>query len=337
VLLFTSIDLALPRNSGMDIVSYQRKYTRMRIGQLIVFYALLFGILSCDKRDRNNKHDESKKDRAVEGKLLFAEGKKLGALKNKKLNEVSGLAASIVNPGLLWTLNDSGNEPEVYLIDAETNIKRTYVLEGVSNRDWEEITLGPGPKPGKTYLYVGDIGDNLAAHKYKYIYRFEEPLYNADAGKGKIEITNFDTIVFSLSDEERDTEAFVVDPLTRDIYIISKWSRPVDLYQLKTTPAQHDTAIAQHIGTLPISIVVAADFSRDGSELLIKTINDVFYWKRPADMTVSAMLQEPGRSLPYSREPQGESVAWSATGDGYYTLSEQKDGEQIHMMFYQRK
>jgi len=309
----------------------------MRIACLIVFSALLFGPMSCHNRNQKPKHDESGKSKAVEGKLLFSEGEKRGALKDKKLNEVSGLAASMANPGLLWTLNDSGNKPEIYLIDVETNIKKTYVLEGVSNRDWEELALGPGPKPGKTYLYVGDIGDNMAIHKYKYIYRFEEPVYHADAGKGKIEIADFDTIVFSLSDEQRDTEAFAVDPRTSDIYIISKWSRPVNLYQLKTTAAKHDTAIAQHIGTLPISIVVAADFSRDGSELLIKTINDVFYWKRPADMPVLAMLQEPGSSLPYSREPQGESVAWSDTGDGYYTLSEQKKDEPVHMMFYRRK
>jgi hypothetical protein len=292
--------------------------------------------VSCSKRDRRQRHDDTGKDKALSSESLFSEGKKVGLLKSQKLGEVSGLAASVVNAGLFWTINDSGNDPEVYLIDVETNIKRTYVLKGVDNRDWEEIALGPGPKPGKSYLYVGDIGDNLAIHQYKYIYRFEEPVYSADASDN-IEISSFDTLVFSLSDEQRDTEAFAVDPRTNDIYIFSKWSRPVNIYHLKATTSKTDTLIAQHVGTLPLSMVVAADFNRDGSELLIKTIKGVFYWKRPANVTVTGMLQEPGQSLPYKREPQGEAVAWSTAGDGYYTLSEQKKGEDVHMMFYQRK
>jgi hypothetical protein len=95
--------------------------------------------------------------------------------------------------------------------------------------------------------------------------------------------------------------------------------------------------IAQRIGTLPLSTVVAADFSLDGSELLVKTYTSIFYWKRSPTMSVLAMLQKPGIRLPYLREPQGEAVAWSTDGKGYFTLSEQKKGEQVHLLFYARK
>lgn len=268
---------------------------------------------------------------------MFSKGTKLGALKSKRLNEVSGLSASVTNRDMLWALNDSGNEAEVYLIDRETNIKQTYVLKGVKNRDWEEIAVGRGPDPSKHYVYVGDIGDNMAVYPYKYIYRFEEPKFDPGVTDKKVDITNFETLVFSLSDQQRDTEAFFIDPKTGDLYIISKWKTPVDLYMIKAADMMSDTAVAQRLGTLPFSTVVAADFNRDGSELLIKTLGDVYYWKRDATTSVQAMLQEKGISLPYDREPQGESVAWSVSGDGYYTLSEQKKGESIHLMFYQRQ
>ncbi|HTF17422.1 MAG TPA: hypothetical protein VK658_05080, partial [Chryseolinea sp.] len=299
--------------------------------RLVNFAAIVLLMSFCTRNEREQvKSELSKKElrgTSIQD-TLFAKGKELGALKNKKLNEVSGLAASVANPGMLWTHNDSGNDAEVYLIDLETNIKQTYVLKGVSNRDWEEIALGPGPEPGAQYVYVGDIGDNMAIHKFKYIYRFREPVYKSGTDKAKIDITDFETIAFSLSDERRDTEAFVVDPETRDIYIISKWKSPSDLYRLKYSNSTHDTLIAEHIGTLPISTVVAADFSRDGTELLVKTYNSVFYWKRSANTSVLTMLQKPGTPLPYRREPQGEAVTWSTNGNGFYTLSEQKKREQ---------
>lgn len=306
--------------------------------RLISLSMLLFLMSFCRQNEKKQVIDEpAKAEEAAkeESKAPFSEGKEMSVLKSKKLNEVSGLSASVVNPGMLWTLNDSNNPAEVYLIDMETNIKQTYVLKGISNRDWEEIAVGPGPEQGANYVYVGDIGDNMAAHEFKYIYRFKEPAYK-DGSSKKIDITEFDTITFSLSDERRDTEAFFIDPGTLDIYVISKWKSHVDLYQLKNSESTKGTKIAQHVGTLPLSTVVAADMTSDGKELLIKTYKSVFYWNRPADMSVLNMLKKPATVLPYKQEPQGEAIAWATGGDGYYTLSEQKKNEQVHLLFYAR-
>mgnify|MGYP007089895969 FL=1 len=88
-----------------------------------------------------------------------------------KLEEASGLVASAAHPGYFWTHNDSGNSAELFLIDSTAHITATMPLGNVSNRDWEDITLGPGPDPDKTYVYVGDIGDNKGQHQFKIIYR----------------------------------------------------------------------------------------------------------------------------------------------------------------------
>src|SRR3954466_918919 len=100
------------------------------------------------------------------------------ALIDKRLPEVSGLASSIANPGYMWAVNDSGNSSEVFLIDTTAQVRMTCKLP-VDNRDWEEVAVGPGPDPGKTYVYVGEIGDNNAIHDTKIIYRFEEPVLDA--------------------------------------------------------------------------------------------------------------------------------------------------------------
>ncbi|MEJ1236717.1 hypothetical protein WBG78_01230 [Chryseolinea sp. T2] len=316
----------------------------MRTFLLYCNFALLLLMSSCSGNNNSItedgssiKTDEVKAQKETDSLGHFSKGKELGLLKSKKLEEVSGLAASVANPGMLWTHNDSGNAAEVYLIDQNTSIKMTCVLQGANNRDWEDIAIGPGPEPGKQYIYVGDIGDNLATHLHKFIYRFEEPVYSADAEKKKTIITKVDKISFSLSDERRDSEAFFIDPKTRDIYVISKWKSPVDLYQLKYTESKGYPDVAQHIGTLPISTVVASDFSRDGTELLVKTYSKVFYFKRSGDMTVQSMLKQRKVELPYKQEPQGEAIAWSTDGKGYYTLSEQQKNEDVHLLYYERE
>jgi hypothetical protein len=105
---------------------------------------------------------------------LFSSAKEKGIV-DIKLEEASGLVASAAHPGYFWTHNDSGNGAELFLIDSTANIAATMPLAAVRNRDWEDITLGPGPDPDKTYVYVGDIGDNKAQYPYKIIYRLEEP------------------------------------------------------------------------------------------------------------------------------------------------------------------
>src|SRR5688572_13317881 len=102
---------------------------------------------------------------------VFFPSRQLAELTDSKLEEVSGLAASSANPGMLWTHNDSGNPAVVYLVDENLKIRLACRLQGIKNRDWEDIAVGPGPDPAKRYVYVADIGDNNAKHEVKYLYR----------------------------------------------------------------------------------------------------------------------------------------------------------------------
>jgi hypothetical protein len=269
----------------------------------------------------------------------FVTGKRLAELKSKKLKEVSGLAASINNKGMLWTHNDSGNDAEVYLIDMETNIRQTYVLAGVDNRDWEDISIGPGPDSSKHYLYVGDIGDNLAVHPNKYIYRFEEPVYSASesGGESKVTISDFDTIVFSLAGSKHDTEALLVDPKTKDLYVLSKYSHPIYVYQIKYPYATANVNSAVEVASLNLNTITSADFSPEGDEVLIKNYSNVYYWKNNDQMNLADLLKQQPVEVTYEEEPQGEAIAWAADGSGFYTLSEKDKGKKTFLYFYQRR
>jgi len=289
---------------------------------LFLFVILLFA--SCTPRETTTSTSKE-----------FLPGKKLAELTLKKLDEVSGLASSTNNPGLFWAHNDSGNDAEIFLIDQDVKIIQTYVLQGVENRDWEDIAVGPGPDSTKNYVYIGDIGDNSAMFRLKYIYRFEEPVLGA-AGK-KITIANFDTITFQLPGAKKDTEALLIDPKTKDIYVISKREEPVYLYQMKYPYPTNDTITALQVGSMPLTQIVAGSFSADGREILIKNYNHVYYWKNSSNKAIPELLMEKPQVIPYEVEPQGESITWAYDNSGFYTISEKDEGKKSFLYFYQRK
>ncbi len=280
----------------------------------------IFCAISCKKKE--DKFSE-----------LFTKGEALGTV-NDRLHEASGLIESIANPQRFWTLNDSGNPAEVFLIDQKANIKMVCKLKGVENRDFEDITIGAGPVEGKNYIYVADIGDNLSRYSTKLIYRFEEPTFSGN--KEEFEITNFDTLRIKLSDRPRDTEAILFDPRLKDIYLVSKLEDSVSLYQIKF-PFKNDTLIAEKLAILPLKNITAGNISADGKEVLLKNYKKIYYWRNDQGLPLSQLLLTKPAILPYSKEPQGEAICWAHDGTGYYTLSEKSDGKLGRLLYYKRK
>lgn len=291
---------------------------RMRVVSYCFISACLF---ACGQRRTTGNSD------------IFSPRKPLAQLTDRNLPEVSGLASSAANPGLLWAHNDSGNPAIVYLVDEHLKVRLSCQLKGAKNRDWEDIAVGPGPEEGKSYLYVADIGDNRGHHGLKYIYRFKEPVLSKQR---QIAIARFDTIVFRLEDGKKDTEAIMVDPGTRDIYIVSKREAPVHMYRLAYPYSVTDTLIAKKVISLPFTQIVAAGISADGTQILMKNYDHVYYWKTRGKPIIEVLRQKP-EVLAYTEEPQGEAIAFNREGTGFYTLSEKLMGEKIYLYFYEKR
>lgn len=283
---------------------------------LILFALLLLSF--CSKREQDG---------------LFEKAEDRGMV-SADLEEASTLVASYRNPGSLWTLNDSGNPAEIFLIDNSAKILMTCMFNKIENRDWEDIAIGPGSNDSTKYLYVGEIGDNDAKYNFKYLYRLEEPVFQ---GGSRIFIEKFDTIVVSLPDGKRDMESITIDQTTGDLYLISKREENVNLYRAPaSTLIPGDTIVPEKLGTLPFHNVVAVDFTWDSKELLIKTYDQIYYWERPDSLSIPQVLLTDPVEINYKREPQGESVAWTLDGSGFYTLSESVNGKKASLYFYKR-
>ncbi len=282
---------------------------------IVVFCCLAF--LSCKKK--------------VEQSDLFSKGISLGVV-DDQLHEASGLVESIANPKYLWTLNDSGNPAEVFLINQKATIKLICKLKGIDNRDFEDITMGAGPDSTKNYIYVGDIGDNLERYKIKLIYRFEEPVLGAEE---EILISTFDTLQIQLPDGVRDSETMMVEPYSKDLYLVSKLEDSVRVYQIPF-PFQKNLMVANRVATIPYFKVVAGSISDNGSEVLLKDYDHIYYFRNETNVPLPKLLQQQPTLLAYDRERQGEAIAWARDGSGYYTLSEKVSGELGKLLFYKR-
>lgn len=276
-----------------------------------------------------------KKDHIGSFSHEFVAGEKAGVLDNEKINEASGLDASISNAAnTFWTHNDSQGEAKLFLIDHKGRYIGSALLEGISNRDWEDITTGPGPDSTKNYVYVGDIGDNRAIYDVKYIYRIEEPILQQG---NTVTIQKVDSIRFKLPDARRDAEALFIDQQTKDLYLFSKREERINLYILPYPQSIDSVITATLVANLPLTQLVAADYDAVRGELLAKNYDSVYYWKKQAHESISMMLTHKPLLLPYVSEPQGEALCFDSNGDGYYSLSEAKKGFVPTLFFYKRK
>ena len=92
-----------------------------------------------------------------------------------RMDELSGIAVSVTNPGVVYVHNDSGDSSRFFALSPFAVTKGTFYFNGdrglkpLGVRDCEDMTVAPGPS-GDSYVYIGDIGDNDAVRKYITIY-----------------------------------------------------------------------------------------------------------------------------------------------------------------------
>ncbi len=263
----------------------------------------------------------------------FGERVDLGSIESKSIVEASGIAASRKNANVLWTHNDSGDRSYIYSLNSVGRHLGRYYVSGASSSDWEDMAIGPGPVDGEHYIYIGDIGDNSASRELKRIYRVLEP--NVDFNQSPLDttISGAETITFRYPDGKRDAETLMVDPLTKDIYVVSKRETRVGVYRTPYPQSTTETITLEHVATLDLSGTVGGDISPSGLEILIKTNSTIYYWRRSPEQKLWQAFDDDPFKVPYIPEPQGEAVCWDPEGLGYYTISE---GSPTHLYFYPR-
>lgn len=237
---------------------------------------------------------------------------------------------------MFWVHNDRDNENRLFAFNTNGKNLAVYYVDGIVNRDWEDIAIGPGPSDGIDYIYIGDVGDNNSEYDLKYIYRVPEPDVYFMQDPVTETLLGSETITCQYPDGVFDSETIMLDPLTKDLYIITKRElNDLKVYRAAYPQSTSEIIVMDHLATLNHYQLVAGDISPNGLEILIKDYEKMYYWNRSADQNIWDVLTEEPIIVPYVEEIQGEAVCWAADAMGYYTLSE-KAGVKLILYYYPR-
>ncbi|MET7885671.1 WD40 repeat domain-containing protein [Streptomyces avermitilis] len=230
---------------------------------------------------------------------VAADGDEGFTIKDPRITESSGLAASRLHPGVYWTHNDSDDGPYLYAVDSRTGkTVATVTLSGVgSPRDVEAISIGPGNE-----IYVGDIGDNLGGRwDHVWIYKLPEPKVLKDQ---TIRATQYDV---KYADGARNAESLMVHPKTGRVYIVDKKEDGGHLYEGPAQLSATGTNVFEPLATVDLWATDAA-FSPDGKQLAVRG-----YFGGIAYTWNGGKIKRQGQlNVPLQR--QGESVTYTADG-----------------------
>lgn len=255
----------------------------------------------------------------------------VGTIADPAVDESSGLAASRRNPGLYWTHNDSGDEAFVYCLEASGASCGVWRVSGASARDWEDMAAGPGPQEGVPYLYLGDIGDNLADRDAVTVYRVPEPAVpaggRASTRQAPAATEAAEALRLRYPDRAHNAEALLVHPRTGDLYVVVKEPGPA-VYVARAPLRGGTTTTMEKLATLPAGAtprdqVTGGDISPDGTRVALSTYADGYELRLPAGATsFDAIWERSPVRFTLGLRPQGESIAYRLDGNAVVTTSE---------------
>lgn len=272
---------------------------------------------------------------AAEVELEVPKAEKVAVLADKRIRESSGIARSVRHPGIFWTHNDSAGEPCLFAINRKGETVAKVRVPTAANFDWEDITQGPDDE-GQSCLFIGDIGDNLKRRASIQIYRIPEPDLPEDADK---EVLSAEPEIWHVSypDGRHNAECLMLHPLTRQLFIVTKEDN--GRCTLFRVPDERVSGQAmklikvadlhfparQREGKRPgmASMTTAADFSPDGSRLVIATYSYLHEWKLSKKASLEQSLSAPATIIQPPLTKQMEAVCYDVDGASLWFTSEQ--------------
>jgi hypothetical protein len=261
-----------------------------------------------------------------------------------ELTENSGAVMSSKQPGVLFTINDSGHEPTLFALDTSGSDRGAWRIGRASNGDWEAITSGPCTvNTDSVCLYIGDVGDNDARRRSVSIYQVPEPDAQQRGYTGGIRARR---LRFRYEDGPHDVEAMFMAP-DRAIALITKRRnvdaagrpRPALIFSLPAARWTDTLAVARLTDSLPVDSgktplrsITDAALSPGGRFLAVRTYNQVVVF---ATDTLTARIRRDIRPAVCNVEPlkerQGEGVTW-LSADGSLLLTSEGTKEPLRIV-----
>lgn len=226
------------------------------------------------------------------------------------LNEVSGLAFD-EERNLFWMINDSGNKPILYGLNASGSILKEIKIKA-KNRDWEDLAMDNSGN-----IYIGNFGNNDNDSKALSILKVSSD--SIDAGIKSIKPTK---ISFSYPEQKKyppkkskrhfDCESFFF--YNDSLYLFTKSRAPkekgkTNLYQLPTIGGKYK---AKYLNTFTTCDgngcwVTSADINSEGNKIVLLTENSAYLF---TDFRGNNFFKGQYKTLDFNHSSQKESVVF---------------------------
>ena len=245
-------------------------------------------------------------------------------------------------PGAYWTHNDSGDGPFIYAFNTRGESLGVFRVAGANARDWEDIATGPGPQRNRSYLYIGDIGDNSAKRSDIVVYRIPEPdLKTANKNSSKtrpLTTDNAEAIRLTYPDGKHDAEALLVHPSTGNLYIMTKvvFANPV-VYEAAAPLSAGRTITMKRIGEVRVpslfgGAITGGSVSPDGRRVALCDYFQGYEMVLPASSgNFNDIWKQTMTGFDLGKRKQGESIAYRLDGNALLATSEGKGTDLLQV------
>jgi hypothetical protein len=252
--------------------------------------------------------------------VAFQRVSETGTVTDAALVELSGIAALPDLDDAYVVHNDTGDKPRLYVINAAGDTLATWDVVGARAADWEDVAIGPTAS-GVTAIFIGDIGDNFQFRSSITIYRVPIPDLSAT------ETAPVEFITLRYPDGRADAEALAVDPVTGDVFVITKTREgPGTVYRAKAESlVDRAEVMLEKVTDLALGEnhleVTSAAISPTGDLFVLRGYKSVWMWSR-TDLDWGPTLATPPCEAASPEEAQGEAITFDRSGDSLVTVSE---------------
>ena len=239
----------------------------------------------------------------------------------ESMKETSGI---IFSSGFVWTINDSGGEPEIYKIDKETGtVCQTVKILNATNKDWEDIS------EDESYFYIGDIGNNDGNRTDLKIYKIAKKNIKS---KKYLEV-NAEIIKFSFQDQKSfeensrnhnfDCEALISCGDTLLLFSKNWVDEKSRMYKLPKVPGEYKLNPVELFES--DGLITGGDFNSTLNKMALigyKNHQPFIFMVNDFDGTTLAGKEIFRFNLFKMKDSQAEGIAWS-TGETVLFSTEQ--------------
>lgn len=252
------------------------------------------------------------------------------------------MLASRKNPGVYFLHNDDGI-PQVFAMSETGEDLGAFLIEGATNRDWEDMTGVPtdaGP-----LIVVADTGDNFTQHDQVFLYFIAEPEPGPDGRySGSVPLQH--TLALRYPDGARDCESVAYEPASGTIVFISKRDKPPQIYSIAVSdalavqeaeldyhgnvsvfrpPSARDMVYFGERDGPWVSQPTGLDFNPAGTQAAIISYRSVYLFNRASDQTWPQAFSMKPREILGPDSKKEESISFSNDGKSIMVTTEGLD------------